>query len=351
MAIFYNHIKGCGSGATGVSNSKTDLWTWIKWANTEDNSSLTTTASVNELPSIWLNKSNVLETDPSIDAGKIVTSKASGQSIEQFFTFSAGIRVGFDQKFLQSTEKKEKDATKKDYTLETNSDLWFAGSSLIVADNKETTTVVNNYDEPFGKVFFINEEDGVLEKVEKDNDDTSKKNVLKIVSNTSSAAAGAKQGQILLQAKRHIFDGHIWAQKSLYVGGETDRIEDSSLAEGIIKATQKCEALYFNATSDRRAKTNITPAKFSALSVVNNLPIYTFNYLSNPEKLTVGLIAQEAAQYDLDGFNMVDNLNATGLNNDMMQMKESKLVYILWKAVQELSAEVEDLKAQIRDLK
>jgi hypothetical protein len=65
------------------------------------------------------------------------------------------------------------------------------------------------------------------------------------------------------------------------------------------------------------------------LSVVNNLPIYTFNYLSNPEKLTVGLIAQEAAQYDLDGFNMVDNLNATGLNNDMMQMKESKLVYIL----------------------
>jgi hypothetical protein len=48
---------------------------------------------------------------------------------------------------------------------------------------------------------------------------------------------------------------------------------------------------------------------------------------------------------------MVDNLNATGLNNDMMQMKESKLVYILWKAVQELSAEVEDLKSQIRNLK
>jgi hypothetical protein len=58
-------------------------------------------------------------------------------------------------------------------------------------------------------VFFVNEENGVLEKVEKDNDDTSKKNVLKIVSNTSSVAAGAKQGQILFQAKRHILDSHI----------------------------------------------------------------------------------------------------------------------------------------------
>lgn len=360
MAIFYKHIKGCSSGSTGVAGSTTDLWTWIKWANISSNSNLTT-ASVNELPSIWLNKSNVLETEPGIDAGKIITSKASNQTIDSFFKFNAGIRIDFDQKFLQSTEMRcETDETVEGYTLETNSDLWLAGSSLILADSKGTTTVVNNYDEPFGHVFFINEENGVLEEVEdaegEDEEvDTRNKNVLKIVSNTSVVSTGetpgAKQGQILFQAKRHTFDGHIWAQNSLYVGGRTEREEDSSLEEGVIKATQKCEALYFNATSDSRAKTNITPAKFSALSVVNNLPIYTFNYLSNPEKLTVGLIAQEAAQHDLDGFNMVDNLNATGLNNDMMQMKESKLVYILWKAVQELSAEVEDLKSQIHNLK
>jgi hypothetical protein len=48
---------------------------------------------------------------------------------------------------------------------------------------------------------------------------------------------------------------------------------------------------------------------------------------------------------------MVDNLEATGQDGDFMQMKESKLVYVLWKAVQELSAEVEDLKSQIRNLK
>lgn len=347
MAIFYNHIKGCGNATTGTSNSKTDLWTWIKWANISDNSNLIS-ASVNELPSIWLNTSNVLETDPSIDAGKIITSKASGQTIESFFTFNAGIGVNFDQKFLQSTQKQN--ATDQNYTLETNSDLWLVGSSLIVADKRETTTttVVNDYNKPFGHVFFVEEEGGALEEPTQNSDDISNKNVLKIVSNSS--LTNAKQGQILFQAWRHTFDGHAWMQGSLYVGGATDRKEESKLGEGTIKATNKCEALYFNATSDRRAKTNITPAAFSALHVVHSTPVYTFNY-NNKEEKTIGLIAQEAAEFNLDGFNMVDNLEATGQDGDFMQMKESKLVYILWKAVQELSAEVEELKAEIRNLK
>ena len=117
-----------------------------------------------------------------------------------------------------------------------------------------------------------------------------------------------------------------------------------------ITCNSKCEAKYFNATSDRRAKSNITPAEFSALDIIKQLPIYTFNYLNDP-KLSVGLIAQEAAEHDLNGFNMVDNLEATGEFGDFMQMKESKLVYVLWKAVQELSAEVEELKMQIASLK
>lgn len=341
MAIFYKHIKGCGASSTGQTGSTTDLWTWIKWADATDVTDNTTikTATKDILPSIKINTTNTFDTDPSIDAGKIITSKASGQSIEQYFTLSAGVKIGFGSHFLQSTTKKGTTG----YTLETNADLWISNTSLILAQNEEKNGSFNSYDQPFGQVFFAKTEGGVL--------DDQKTNVLKVISNTSSAKQGEKKGQILYQAWRHTFDGHVWAQKSLYVGGGTDKIENSSLEEGVIKVTQKCEALYFNATSDSRAKTNITPAKFSALSVVNNLPIYTFNYLSNPEKLTVGLIAQEAAQHNLDGFNMVDNLNATGLNNDMMQMKESKLVYVLWKAVQELSAEVEDLKTQLASLK
>jgi hypothetical protein len=117
-----------------------------------------------------------------------------------------------------------------------------------------------------------------------------------------------------------------------------------------ITSNSYCQALYFNATSDRRAKSNITPAKFSALQIVNSLPTYTFNYKGKEEK-TLGLIAQEAAEFNLDGFNMVDNFEATGQDGDYMQMKESKLVYVLWKAVQELSSEVEELKAEIASLK
>lgn len=134
----------------------------------------------------------------------------------------------------------------------------------------------------------------------------------------------------------------IQSKTGLYVG-----VEQYNLEQGVIKAQNKCEALYFNATSDRRAKTNINPLKSSALSVVKSLPIYTFNYVDKPEELVVGLIAQEAAEHPLDDFNMVDNINASGQGYDLMQMKESKLVYVLWKAVQELSAEVESLKEQL----
>ena len=174
---------------------------------------------------------------------------------------------------------------------------------------------------------------------------------------------------LLINAKGHNTDGtlkgigqHISfiANNGLYlgcvdgieIGNSTSFKEDVSVTEGVtaktLKAHEKCEAQYFNATSDARAKSNITPAQFSALDVIKQLPIYTFNYLNDP-KLSVGLIAQEAAEYDLDGFNMVDNIDAEGAFGDFMQMKESKLVYVLWKAVQELSAEVESLKAQLNN--
>ena len=105
-------------------------------------------------------------------------------------------------------------------------------------------------------------------------------------------------------------------------------IEQALAVTSSITSSSYCQALYFNATSDRRAKSNITPAEFSALDIIKQLPIYTFNYLNDP-KLSVGLIAQEAAEHNLGGFNMVDNLDASGEFGDFMQMKESKLVYVL----------------------
>lgn len=107
-----------------------------------------------------------------------------------------------------------------------------------------------------------------------------------------------------------------------------------------------CQANYFNATSDRRAKENIQPADFSALDIINKLPVYTFNYKNNPNTVP-GLIAQDLLEAELP-LELVNNKNASGEKDDYMSIKESKLIYILWKAIQEQQAEIEELKKLIK---
>lgn len=106
-------------------------------------------------------------------------------------------------------------------------------------------------------------------------------------------------------------------------------------------------ATYFNATSDVRAKDNLIPFSLSALDIINRTQVYTFNYRKDPLHRTLGVIAQDLVDLNLDGASLVDNLKATGLNDDFMQVHETKLIYILWKAVQELSLEVKILKEKL----
>lgn len=130
-------------------------------------------------------------------------------------------------------------------------------------------------------------------------------------------------------------------------------IEASGAAHitGEITSGNYCQAPYFNATSDRRAKTNIQPYKGDALSLIDKLTIYTFNYLKD-NSASIGMIAQEAQIFDnvIPNFSLVNNEEATGKNDDYMTIKESKLVYILWKAVQDLSAKSKELQERITNL-
>lgn len=316
MAIFYNHIKGCGVNSTGSVNSTTDLWTWIKWGDATLNDPETGDGVdgniigkyYNYLPKIYLNYTNTFPTDEDYCLGHIITSSAINQKIENNFTFKQNVVLeepyGLEwnispsnKPFLVCCE------------IDGNDMLWMHHPTNIEIESKKTKIL--------GKV---------------------------ILSDTTTIDAAEKY---TVHTK-----GEVKIDHCLYVGPDSeDSFDPTKVSTGTIKAQNKCEALYFNATSDRRAKENITPVQFSALATVNSLPIYSFNYLSQPEAVTIGLIAQEAAEYNLDGFNMVDNLDASGRGSDMMQMKESKLIYVLWKAVQELSAEVEELKAEIRNLK
>lgn len=110
------------------------------------------------------------------------------------------------------------------------------------------------------------------------------------------------------------------------------------------------EASYFNATSDKRAKTNIQPADFNASALVEKLSIYTFDYCADMSH-SLGVIAQEAMLFDgiINNFSLVDNEAATGVDGDYMTIKESKLVYILWKANQEMLRRIDSLEKQLKE--
>lgn len=277
MAIFYNHVKGCGANE--------GAWTWIQWSDNPET-----------LPSIYSSRSNSLT--GRTDCGTIITSAVSGQSITRAFTFTSALTV---QSYLYPAAIEFIDpTTKQPTTAELYVDKAF--NSLNIKYDENTINLMSNKLKVSGEAEFS-------------------KNIKSSGSiNTDTQPIYTISGNI------YSINGNIYTTKG------------------------KCEALYFNALSDKRAKENISIARFNALSTVKALPVYNFNYIARPQETTIGLIAQEAAIHNLDSFSLVDNLDATGHDNDFMSIKESKLVYVLWKAVQELSDEVDQLKQEIKNL-
>lgn len=108
-----------------------------------------------------------------------------------------------------------------------------------------------------------------------------------------------------------------------------------------------CTAKFFNATSDIRAKENIEPVSESMLKIVDRIQLYTFNYKTDPKERILGVLAQELKDVNINGATFVDNINASGENGDFMTVRETKLIYVLLGAVQELSKEVKELKEKL----
>ena len=119
---------------------------------------------------------------------------------------------------------------------------------------------------------------------------------------------------------------------------------------GYLSATLQCEAQFFNATSDRRAKENIKPATYNALELIKKLPIYTYNYKNHSDRMT-GIIAQDLFAAQPEELDLVSNTNATGKDGDYMSIKNDKLMFVLMKAIQEQQEQIEQLQAEIRILK
>lgn len=160
---------------------------------------------------------------------------------------------------------------------------------------------------------------------------------------TTWAAAGASTSTTEWQKAK------VWANIPI-VSEDFILSRNYIVTTGYMKAYSYIEGLYFNATSDIRAKKNVRQSTFSALDVIKQLPIYNFNYNTN-DSASIGIIAQEAEDIDLDGFDIVNNKEASGEDGDYMTVKESKLVYITWKAIQEQQEIIEALKKEIEELK
>lgn len=354
MAIFYNHIKGCGANTTGTSgtlaNTNTnrsetnESWGWITWPSKLTYIKNTSTGNVEDFrdvsncPDLRFNHINSKPDDnlDSFSLGKFILSDARYQYIKFPFYFADNVQIKNELGVTKSL------TISRDWKNETNT---INNATCTVKLSGQATSVIGvaeQHDLAFTRgsvLWFFDSETAPKDMSTRPNESGGWGDY--------AAIYKKDDGTLMIESTNSNNTAHqpgYFAFSSIKI----ENTEGQNNAELLIKG--KCEALYFNATSDRRAKTNITPAEFSALHVVNSIPTYTFNYNNKQEK-TIGLIAQEAAEFDLDGFNMVDNLEATGQDGDFMQMKESKLVYVLWKAVQELSAEVEELKTQIASLK
>jgi hypothetical protein len=117
---------------------------------------------------------------------------------------------------------------------------------------------------------------------------------------------------------------------------------------GSVSCNSSVEASYFNATSDKRLKQNINlfPETVKASDILDKMNIYTYEFIAKPEEKHIGVIAQEVAEFDVDGADFVS------INNDgYYSVKESKLLYLTMKALKEQMAEIELLKQEIKELK
>lgn len=106
-------------------------------------------------------------------------------------------------------------------------------------------------------------------------------------------------------------------------------VAGDALITGVARATT------FNATSDKRLKTNLRPAEIS--KNITSLPIYKYDFISGP-KDQIGCMAQDLLQ-------ICPELVTTG-EDGYLSIQESKLVYLLLEEIKCLRDRIEILEKQ-----
>ena len=134
-------------------------------------------------------------------------------------------------------------------------------------------------------------------------------------------------------------------QKFLIKKGSTDLVTFSgggTVFNYAVFSNVSVTAPFFNASSDRRLKTNINAVEDSVLPLIVSTPVYTFNYKKHPTVPVIGIMAQDVLNKNINDFNLVKESSG-----GYYEIKESKMIYILWKAVQEQQKQIEALQARL----
>ena len=381
MAIFYNYIKGCGELAqvgsgltTSTQNPRTtnNMWTFIKWAKElkyyKKETSKTDYRYAENNPTIYLEENGTLPSESSyLTTGRILTSEARGQEIWYDISFKNGGSTGSSHPSSPVSSKFQQDSS---------SLCLYTGDFHIKNTSSGNPTIARFFGGSTKKIEFESSYPVTVKGKLTTNDQ------LKVTANgadiTGDLDVSANSrldgtvtvgGTFTVTSKLCTADssGNMWidagsskrleVKNTTYLGytstsSYTAYFPDESVSADVsIKKNTTisgyCKATYFNAVSDARAKYNIQKVSFSATELVRKTPIYSFKY-KNTNQPSIGVITQDVCNYEIDGFKLVDNVNASGENDDFMSIKESKLIYVLWKAIQEQQEEINSLKKMLR---
>ena len=319
MAVYYKWIKGCSEGSTLTSG----LWSYIKWAG---NSTSAPTGKINDLPYLYVAKGKKDDLDTSIDEvkdlGYFLTNNAEGVVINKPWEFNQ-ITFNGGKYYIHTHEWRVNEEKTKD--------VLYIGRSGNIDETTETYIGTNFFRIPLGEnpardIFSIKRTPSKGEAM---------------ISATAPIVLGW-QG-LYLDENSTINSLSSYAGIYLNPNGNIQ-------ARGKVESNDSVHAPYFNATSDMRAKENIKKLPFSALSFINNLSVYQFNYKGKNDTIP-GILAQDVLNSQPEGLSLVDNIDASGENGDYMSIKEDKFIFLLMRAVQELKEDNDALRYEIEQLK
>lgn len=122
-------------------------------------------------------------------------------------------------------------------------------------------------------------------------------------------------------------------------------------------ATGICQAAYFNATSDLRAKKDINEHDFSDAfinDILESICTYHFKKDASDDPIFIGLIAQRVVaictKHNVDPRIFVNHLDASGENGDYMSLNINNLMFLFALGLRHEKNKQLDLAARIKQL-